>query len=58
MFDPILIERFWSKVNKDGPIPASCPELGPCWLWTRSCYYNGYGQFAYGNRASSARRWR
>jgi hypothetical protein len=27
-------ERFWPKVNKNGPIPAYCPELGPCWLWT------------------------
>jgi hypothetical protein len=26
--------RFWEKVNKDGPIPAHCPELGPCWVWT------------------------
>lgn len=29
-----LASRFWSKVNKDGPIPAHRPELGPCWLWT------------------------
>jgi len=29
-----LVDRFWAKVNKDGPIPAYRPELGPCWLWT------------------------
>lgn len=29
-----LVERFWAKVNKNGPIPALCPELGPCFLWT------------------------
>lgn len=29
-----LEERFWEKVNKNGPIPAHAPELGPCWLWT------------------------
>ncbi len=34
--------RFWAGVNKDGPIPAHCPELGPCWLWT-GCLGNGYG---------------
>ncbi len=28
------IALFWERVNKDGPIPAVCPELGPCWLWT------------------------
>lgn len=32
-----LEERFWSKVNKDGP-------LG-CWVWTASLSADGYGQF-------------
>lgn len=26
-------ERFWEKVNKDGPTPDHCPELGACWEW-------------------------
>lgn len=26
--------RFWSKVDKDGPLPKWAPCLGPCWLWT------------------------
>lgn len=25
--------RFWSYVNQDRPVPASHPELGPCWPW-------------------------
>mgnify|MGYP001595557590 CR=1 FL=1 len=38
--------RFWAKVNKNGPIPTSCPERGPCWLWTGSLFSgSGYGQF-------------
>jgi hypothetical protein len=37
--------RFWSKVNKDGPIPAHAPELGQCWIWTASCTKDGYGEF-------------
>lgn len=41
---PTPEERFWAKVNKDGPIPTQCPELGPCWLWTASTT-DGYGQF-------------
>jgi hypothetical protein len=28
------IERFWAKVNRDGPVPAHCPELGAWWIWT------------------------
>lgn len=40
-------ERFWAKVNKDGPIPAHAPELGPCWLWTGAIVKpDGYGLFA------------
>jgi len=26
-------QRFWSRVNKNGPIPEN-PSLGRCWLWT------------------------
>jgi hypothetical protein len=37
-------ERFWAKVDKNGPIPAYRPDLGPCWLWTASKRADGYGQ--------------
>lgn len=38
--------RFWAKVDKDGPIPADQPELGPCWVWIASrSKKNGYGRF-------------
>lgn len=37
------VARFWSKVNKDGPVPEHCPELGPCWIWTASTK-RGYGR--------------
>jgi hypothetical protein len=40
-----LEERFWSKVNKNGPIPEHCPEIGQCWVWTCSKHTFGYGQF-------------
>lgn len=35
--------RFWSKVDKDGPLPAWAPFLGPCWLWTGAPNASGYG---------------
>jgi len=43
-------ERFWEKVNRDGPIPEQHPELGPCWVWTAGTFKhrNGYGQFQVG----------
>lgn len=42
---PSLEERFWTKVDKDGPVPVHCPEIGACWVWTRSTNGPGYGQF-------------
>jgi len=46
--------RFWSKVNKDGPVPERKPELGPCWVWMAGCS-DGYGEFnAGGNRIRPA----
>lgn len=36
-----LRERFWAKVDRNGPIH---PVLGTrCWLWTAGRYPNGYG---------------
>jgi len=39
-------QRFWAKVNKDGPIPPKQPELGPCWVWTAGKVSQGYGAIA------------
>jgi hypothetical protein len=38
-------QRFWTKVNKHGPIPAHMRHLGSCWLWTGSLVQR-YGQIA------------
>lgn len=40
---PTFEQRFWAKVDKDGPVPPERPELGPCWLWTAATNENGYG---------------
>lgn len=38
-------ERFWSKVNKNGPLPkGNILKLGPCWQWIAGCGNHGYGQ--------------
>jgi hypothetical protein len=42
-----LADRFWEKVNKDGPVVRT--ELGPCWLWTASAgITTGYGRINLG----------
>lgn len=41
---PIPIkERFWSKVDKNGPVPEHMPHLGNCWVWTGTTDKDGYG---------------
>lgn len=49
--------RFWSKVNKNGPIPVHCSELGPCWTWKASVNPEGYGMFWDGSHTERAHRW-
>jgi hypothetical protein len=38
-------ERFWGKVDKDGPLPATFRNRGPCWIWTAGATKQGYGMF-------------
>lgn len=45
-----LIDRFWDKVDKNGPIPSHYPDLGNCYLWTGSMNNAGYGQIQSGDR--------
>lgn len=39
-----LANRFWGKVDKNGPLPTHRPELGPCWVWTGNRPDKRYGQ--------------
>lgn len=41
--DEKKIARFWSRVDKAGPTPPHCPELGNCWVWTGKLNDSGYG---------------
>lgn len=43
-----IAARFWKKVDKNGPVPLHCAELGPCWLWTKGKRHGGYGAFRIG----------
>lgn len=52
----VLDDRFWSKVDKNGPIPAHCPELGNCWIWTASRNRLGRGMVGYKSKQVQAHR--
>jgi hypothetical protein len=50
-------ERFWAKVDRDGPVPESRPDLGPCWIWLAGKTKGGYGHFNGGaGRSGEAHR--
>lgn len=51
-------QRFFARINPNGPVPAHKPELGPCWIWTggikRPC---GRAYFTINNRTVFVARW-
>lgn len=53
-----FVERFWARVNRDGPIPAHQPDSGPCWLWmgARMSKERGYGVVSMNNKVVRASR--
>lgn len=53
---PTEEERFWPKVNKDGPIPEYAPHLGPCWVWAAHRSPDGYGTFTSDGTSRNAHR--
>ncbi|WP_409186722.1 HNH endonuclease signature motif containing protein [Amycolatopsis sp. VS8301801F10] len=53
---PSVDERFWSKVDRNGPVPEHNPSLGKCWVWTAYLISStGYGLWEYGGRKNGVR---
>lgn len=52
----VILDRFWAKVDKDGPIPGDRADLGNCWVWTAYRRPDGYGGFSFGSRPGGSRR--
>ena len=51
-----LKDRFWAKVNKNGPSQPHCMELGNCWEWTAALDGRGYGVIQNGGRGEPLQR--
>ena len=49
-------DRFWSKVDKSGPVPEHMPHLGPCWVWVASKATDGYGHVRHNRKFCPAHR--
>lgn len=48
-----VLERFFEKINKNGPVIY--PHLTPCWEWLGSIDIGGYGYFGIGSRKTEQR---
>ena len=49
--------RFWSKVNRNGPVQQHVTHLGPCWEWMGNPTGTGYGNFWRDGRNVGAHRY-
>lgn len=38
-------QRFWMKVDRNGPVSRLRPDLGECWIWIGALSDDGYGLF-------------
>ena len=50
------VASFWSRVDRNGPIPTMRPELGNCWIWKGCVSDEGYGTFVVGGPQSAQKR--
>lgn len=48
--------RFWSKVDRSGPVPGHAQHLGPCWLWLGAHNSRGYGHMKVRGAVAPAHR--
>lgn len=49
-------DRFWTTVNRNGPLQQHVPELGPCWEWTGRCDRGGYGHTTMNGKFATTHR--
>jgi hypothetical protein len=49
-------EKFWARVSRNGPVPPHRPDLGQCWVWTKTLR-KGYGWFYSTSRGIGAHRY-
>ena len=50
-------ERFWVKVNKNGPLSLRKNAPGRCWIWLAGKHTDGYGKFTVNHKTLNAHRW-
>jgi hypothetical protein len=53
---PNTPEDAWQFVDRNGPVPSTHPELGPCWQWVGAITGHGYGSFRLRCKSPGAHR--
>lgn len=47
---PGLLERLLAHTDRNGPVPAKRPDLGPCWIWMGARSHDLYGNILVGDK--------
>jgi len=55
--EKITTERFFVKINKNGPMSEHRPDLGNCWIWNAATLKSGYGIFGGNGWQTTAHRY-
>ena len=50
-------QRFWSNIDKEGPVVNDHPEVGRCWLWKGSKNNAGYPVFHFDGKTRLTHRY-
>jgi hypothetical protein len=43
----LQLAKLFSRIDFNGPLPTTRPELGPCWIWLGSTDKDGYGRITF-----------
>jgi HNH endonuclease len=53
---PLKLDKLFSRVNFNGPIPSARPDLGPCWIWLGPKDKDGYGRVKFDGKTQRVHR--
>jgi hypothetical protein len=52
----LQLAKLFSRINFNGPLPTTRPELGPCWIWLGSTDKDGYGRITFDGKIRRVHR--
>jgi HNH endonuclease len=52
----LQLAKLFSRINFNGPLATTRPELGPCWIWLGSTDKDGYGRITFDGKTRRVHR--